>query len=768
VISLLSGILIFFSRNLGSKTLSRCERDRHYRRCMGDSCRLVWSSPIRYLVPIVLLPWAAGAQPATTERPRIGLALEGGGALGLAHIGVLQWLEEHRIPVDYIAGTSMGGLVGGIYATGMDAAEIHQLVSKIDWHETIAGQIPFQALSYRRKQDQRAFQNGIELGLHKGLSLPSGLTSDKNITFLLDRQTLPYSDLKSFDDLPVPFRSVATDLTSGKPVVFRNGPLGEALRATMSLPAVFPPVRRDGTMYADGGLLDNLPVDLVKQMGADIVIAVNLSEAPFRPQDRQSMVSILQRSVSVMITVNELRSMERADLVISVDLHDYKSSDYAEGEKIIARGHEGTARKSSLLGRLSLDEPAWLAYEAARESRRIQAVPTPEFVRVTGIDDRLSHAIENSLAPNVGKPVDPDRLEQDINLISGDGRFYGFSYGLTQQDGREGLLLRGNEKEYVPPLFNIGFLIDGSDLDNVRGAVNARITVLDAGGVRSEWRTDLSAGSVWGAATEYYRPLTSASKWFVAPRISGTSSPFDLYNHTTRLAEYRIRQAGGGIDIGYAFDRFSEIRVGYDAGYLQTSLTIGDPVLPTPSGMTRNVSIRYDLDRLDNPVVPRRGQILRWRAQWDQASPGASRGFPLAELSFGLVHPVSKPASVYLQGFAGSTFGYEATGLPQFFLGGAGRLNAYGTNELRTDQYWLARLGYLHELFRLPPILGNRVYATAALEMADAYNAPGASRLPADGSGGFVMETLFGPLFLGGSFGDSGHRKVYFLLGKFF
>ncbi len=726
------------------------------------------SSSIRWFSLIVLLPWRAYPQTTVNPRPRIGVALEGGGALGLAHIGVLQWFEENRIPVDYIAGTSMGGLVAGIYATGMRPNEIHRLVSKIDWNDTIAGKIPFEALSYRRKEDLRAFQNGIELGLRDGLSLPAGLTSDKNITFLLDRETLAYSRLKSFDDLPVPFRCVATDLTSGKPVVFKDGPLGEALRATMSLPAVFPPVRRDGTLYADGGLLDNLPVDLVKQMGADIVIAVNLSDEPFRPQDNHSMVSILQRSISLMITVNALRSIEKADVVISVDLSTYTSGSYAAAEAIIARGYAAAARKSSLLTRLSMDKSEWGMYLAAREARRIQSVPIPQFVRVDGVEPALSHGIENTLAPNIGRPVDPGRLERDINLIAGNGRYYGLSYGLTELDGQPGLMLRANPKEYAPPLLNLGFLVDGSDINNVRWSMSARITALDVGGIRSEWRTDISAGAIWGITTEYYKPLTSTTKWFVAPQVSGTSIPFDLYNRTSLLASYRIRQAGGGLDLGYAIDRFSEIRFGYNAGYLQSSLSVGDPLLPTPSGRFGIASVRYDLDRLDNPVVPRDGESLRLRAQWDDASPGAPRGFPLGELSFGVVRPVSKPGSVYVQGFTGSTFGYHDTGLPQFFLGGPGRLGAYGTNEVRTDQYWLARLGYIHELFRLPVILGNKVYLTAALEMAGAYGAPGVSRLPGDGSGGLVMETIFGPLFVGGSAGDTGHRKVYFLLGKFF
>jgi NTE family protein len=339
---------------------------------------------------------------------------------------------------------------------------------------------------------------------------------------------------------------------------------------------------------------------------------------------------------------------------------------------------------------------------------------------------------------------------------------------MIELDGRSGLELRADEKDYAPPLVNIGFLVDGSDLANVRWTANARITALDVGGFRSEWRTDLSLGSTWGLSTEYYRPVTAVSKWFVAPRALAASVPFDLYHRSTQLAQYRIHRYGGGVDWGYAINRFSEFRIGYDIGYINTSLSIGSPVLPEPGGRSGISSIRYSLDKLDSPIVPRTGEIARFRAAWIDAAPGASNGFPLSEVSLGVIRPVSKRSSAYLQTYGGTTFGHDATGIPQFFLGGTGQLNAYGTNELRTNQYWLARVGYLYELFSLPPLIGHKTYLTSAYEVGQAYRAPGASRLPNDGSLGLVMETLLGPLFVGGSVGDSGHHRVYFSLGRFF
>ena len=290
---------------------------------MKDYRQLNVAARIRDLTLLLFLPWIAFAQQPASPRPKVGIAFEGGGALGFAHLGVLQWLEEHRIPVDYIAGTSMGGLVGGLYATGMRSAELQDLVMKIDWNEALGGTVPFEASSYRRKEDRREFQNGLEFGLRHGLTAPSGLAAGQNVTFLLDREALPYSQLKSFDDLPIPFRCVATDLVSGKAFVFKDGSLGEALRSTMSIPAVFSPVSRDGNLFADGMLMNNLPVDIVKQMGADIVIAVYLADSPYTPEGNQSLFSILNRSIGVMVAANEIHNLETADLVISVSLEGY-------------------------------------------------------------------------------------------------------------------------------------------------------------------------------------------------------------------------------------------------------------------------------------------------------------------------------------------------------------------------------------------------------------------------------------------------------------
>src|SRR5215470_10137679 len=296
------------------------------------------------------------------HRPKIGVALEGGGAMGLAHVGVLRWFEEHHIAVDYVAGTSMGGLVGGLYATGMTPEEMQKLIEGLDWREILGDRTPYADLSYRRKEDQRAYPNSLIFGLRHGLSAPAGLIAGHQIGLLINRVTLPYYGISSFDDMPVPFRCVATDLVSGRSHVFKDGPLSIALRSTMSIPGAFSPVREGNAVYVDGGLLDNLPTDVVRQMGAEIVIAVHLESAPVEARDIRSVFGVLNHSVGAMIKENELHSLELADSIVTVPLGEFTTVDYAKSGPIMQRGYEAANAKAPLLNAFALNDADWEAY----------------------------------------------------------------------------------------------------------------------------------------------------------------------------------------------------------------------------------------------------------------------------------------------------------------------------------------------------------------------------------------------------------------------
>ncbi len=709
--------------------------------------------------------------PART-RPKIGVALEGGGALGLAHIGVLEWLERNHIPVDYVAGTSMGGLIGGFYASGKKPAELRELVAGVDWDLTLGGETPYGALAFRRKEDQRAYPNSFVLGLRNGVALPAGLNAGQQISLLIEKETLPYSGVKDFDALPIPFRCVATDLVSGKQVTFREGPLAEALRATMSLPGVFSPVRSGNRVYVDGGLVDNLPTDAVREMGADIVIGVHLKTKEAAAKDVQSIVEVLGRSIETVVAENEVRGLERADLVISVDLAEFTSTEYEKNKAIIEKGWEAAREKTRVLAPYALDDAAWAEYLREREARQIKSVPAPQFIEVQGASGEAAQNIERSLAGYKGKPLDTNKIEKDLTRLTGTGRYDRAGYRLAQREGRDGLLIDLHEKGYAPPLLQAGLELDGSESGAANFTLAGRLTFLDIGGHRSEWRTDLLFGSQYGLQTEYYHPLAPASRWFIAPEARASNSVFRIYGKNDPLAEYRVNRAGAGVDMGYAFGRFTELRVGYEVGYFSDQLRIGSPLLLAVNGRQSGARLRYVLDWADDPVIPRQGVRMETNFHWYDTSPGASEAFPVLETRIGYFQPITRLASIFLISAGGTTFGRQKTGLPQFYLGGPERLGAYGLNELRGNQYFLLQGGYLRDLFDLPPFVGKKIYFTAQYEVGKMYGAGNVgglvSRLPDDFAGGLLAQTVFGPIFVGGSVGDSSHLKWYFRLGRVF
>ena len=705
----------------------------------------------------------------TRPRPKIGVALEGGGALGLAHIGVLQWFEEHHIPVDYVAGTSMGGLVGGLYATGKSPRQLEEIVSQQQWDIIIGGQTPYEDLSYRRKEDARDYPTFLQLGLKKGLSLPAALNAGHQIGLLIDRETLPYDDLKSFDDLPIPYRCVATDLVSGKEVVFKDGSLPQAMRASMSIPGVFKPVRIGDQVLVDGGLVGNLPTDVVREMGADIVIAVHLEIAPAKADEIQSFFSVLGRSVDVIVRENELRGLSAADLVVKIDLHDYSSMDYAKSQTIIAKGLAATQEKQRVLEPFALNDADWQQYLTARDSRRRISSAVPQFVRVVGTNPSAVKHLEDFLHPLLGKPIDVKSLDGLLTRLTGIGKFDSVGYTEIQESGQTGLLINVSEKNYAPPTLQVAAEVDGSEPLDVTYTLATRLTLMDVAGYRSEWRTDVLFGNTYGLSSELYKPLTSTSKWFIAPHGSASSTEFKLYRRADPQVIYRLGTADIGADLGYAFDRFAEIRLGYEVGDLDARVRLGLAAFPSVAGRIGNLKGHFLVDHADDPVIPRRGYTAETTFKWFDTFPGAQAAFPALEGQVQYFQPVTQPASVFISVSGGSTFGTRDTGsFPQFFLGGPQRLSAYGVNELYGDQYFLFRAGYLHDLFTLPPFLGKKIYAIGSYEVGKLYGFPLETKLPNDVTAGILAQTAFGPLVIGGSFGDAGHRKWYFQLGRVF
>jgi NTE family protein len=723
----------------------------------------------------------SGPPPSVAGHPKIGLVLDGGGALGLAHIGVLEWLEEHRIPVSYVAGTSMGGLIGGVYATGKSPAEVKELVESINWDDVLRGQVPFKNLTFRRKEDAVSYPGSIEFGLKKGVQFPEGFNSGQEVQFILDRVALPYSTVRNFNQLPIPFACVATDLVTSKKFVFRDGNFATAMRSTMSIPGFFSPVHVDGHVFADGGLLDNLPVDVAKEMGADLTIAVYLETQPMAPTDSLSSFSVLGKSISVTIAANEVHSMEAADLLITVPLAKFDTMDYSQADGLIKAGYAAAESKAAVLTRLSVDEASWKQYLAERDARR-RVTPKPEFVEVAGTDPHSAKAIQKDFQPAVNKPIDTPELQKTISEIQGDGRYASLSYTMVDKDGTPGLMIDTQEKSYAPPLVRPQITLDGSQYNNVLFSIGGRITFQNFGGYGSELRNDVVFGSEYGLHTEFYHPIRVGSDWFVASQVLLDSDEFNAYTTSGNLASvYRVKQAGGGGDIGYQLGRSQEFRMGYFTEFLKYSLQVGQITEPTISGRAGYAQFQYKLLHANDPVIPTTGQLASFKTQWYEAYPSPAKGlsissFPATSGLFSQFLPLSERNTIVLTGGGGTVYGTSAAniGLPIYSIGGPRTFAAYGTNEILTNDYALGQFTYLRDIKKLPPFLGGDIYLLGRFE-GGAYERvdtplgqPAQYRRPADIAAGAVVNTIFGPVLVGGAAGDAGHYRFFFALGRVF
>src|SRR5256884_4276511 len=480
-----------------------------------------------FILLLLLLPGALRAQQnaAARPRPKIGVALEGGGAMGLAHIGVLKWFEEHHIPVDYVAGTSMGGLVGGFYATGMSPDELKTLIEGMDWRKILGDRTPYEDLSFRRKEDQRAYPNSLIFGLRGGLRLPAGLNAGHQIGLIIDRMTLSYDEVPSFDALPVPFRCVATDLVSGKSYVFKDGSLAVALRATMSIPGAFSPVRDGKAVFVDGGLLNNLPTDVVRQMGAEIVIAVHLESAPAHAKEIQSVFGGLNPSVRVVLEQNELRGLAQADAVVSVPLSEYSTVDYAKSAQIMKRGYEAANARAPLLEAFALDDASWQEHQQVREARKRSDVPTPQFIEVEGTNAHEATDATRYVKRFQGKPVNPEKLDEVLTRLTGVGRYDSAGYRLIEKNGQTGLLVDVVEKNYAPPMFQTAFEVDGSQSGNVDFTAGKHLTLIDGAGFPPAWRAPRVARNTHRPQHGIFCAVRAGSPWVFFPPAGAREPP---------------------------------------------------------------------------------------------------------------------------------------------------------------------------------------------------------------------------------------------------
>jgi NTE family protein len=722
---------------------------------------------------------------AAASRPKIGLALAGGAARGFAHTGVLEWFEANRIPIDFVAGTSMGGLVGGAYATGMSPQEIRALMEVTDWDNMFLADSPFKYKSFRRKEDSREFPSQLKFGLKGGFQMPSGINPGQRILWLLNRIALPYGILDSFDQLPTPFRCVATDIKKGEAVVLDRGNLSNAMRATMAIPLVFTPVEDGDRLYVDGGTLNNIPADVVEAMGADVVIAVDVAtDLDGTEKTRITLLGVLGKTLDAMMKPGTRAALKSADLIIDPDLKGLTSLDWRKSAELADRGFAGAKAMEAELLKFRVEESVWQAHQAARAGRRPTATPTLGFVKVTGVDDKQAEVIRGALAAHPGEPVNVDALETSLAYLTGNDRYDTIGYRLEYEGATPGLVVDVVEKSYAPPFLFVAFDLQNIDANTFSADVRLRAVFTDVLNAGSEIRADLGIGSDQFIGGELFVPIGRSlafatlgrGRTFVAARAAFERESVNGYIDGEWVAEYNVKRTGAGVDLGFTSGRRSELRLGYDVEDVRGRLEIGDPVLPDFEGTNRFASLRFTFDGQTTPLVPTRGAYLQASARryFDSAQPTTDTigGRPLekvdefwqGEYRYWHFFRTARADRLFFGSGGGTSFGQEPS-VNNFTLGGPFRLGSFNRGELRGPNYLLGVGGYLKELFRLPDFLGADVLAGGWVESGSTFERLDQAKFEWSFSGGIIVESLLGPIFGGVSSGSNGGLNFYVSLG---
>jgi NTE family protein len=704
-------------------------------------------------------------------RPVIGLALGGGGAEAMTEIGVLQWFEENHIPVDVIAGTSMGSIIAALYSTGKTPEEMEHIMTDSAIDNVFRIGPAYTARSFRRRQDSREVPNAITVGLKHGVSFRNSLLTDTGLNELLDKEFLRYNDQLNFNNLPIPFRCQATDLTAAKSVTFSRGSLQDAVRASASIPGVFRPVALDGHEYVDGAILENLPTPQVKAMNADVVLSVSLPLEPIGSGSLDSILAVLQRAFAVGIENNEERDRQLASVVIMPDITGFSASDYAKTGRLAQLGYAAAESHRAELMKYALDDDAWKQYLDHRRSRERGPAGNVLQVKVKAPNAAVTAEVNRKFSPLVDQPVDTDQIEKLLADIRSDGRYDAdYSVGYDASDpahaDRPIVLVAVTDKKNGPPFLDVGLNIAAQTAGITRATVNTLFLYQDFGGYGSELRAQFDFGFSTHIEGEYYRKL-GIRGFFVAPRSDFTRAPYYIYSGNTRLSERQSQFAGVASDVGWGDGQQMELRLGYEFNNVQWTTTTGNDFMPDYSGNAQKARLRFIYDSQDRALVPRYGIRSTTDLGYLYGTPN-SRSAPQLYDQFQAAHTFGKKNVVLINAEGATMFNRNVAQPFRYTLGGPLRLSASSIDQYRGTDYFLITPGYLRQIAKLPAPLGQSIYVGATYEIGQ-MRAPGLANINRqDVSFGLIAETPLGVITIAPSFGTAGERKLTFTLGKFF
>jgi NTE family protein len=730
----------------------------------------------RHCWPAAIAIWTFGSlanaqqpvlPPSGEPRPRVCLVLSGGGARGIAHVGVLRVLEEMHVPIDCIAGTSMGAIVGGLYSAGYSPDELDAIVHETPWSSLLRDTPERQRLPYRRKVDDLTYLTRWEFGFDKdGIKIPPSLVAGHRMGALLHILTLRAGGVSDFDKLPVPFRAVATDATSGEAVVMGQGDLGVALRASAAIPGLFAPVELNGRNLVDGGLVDNLPIDAALTLRADVIIAVDLGQ-PMPTRGRpNSMIRALTGSVSALTRREVERALAKANIIVRPKVGEYALLDFDAVDALIKVGDEATEAQADALLPYAVDDVAWNRYLTSQR----RSAPTLMINSVKIDADSPSKArLERRLTLRSGQPLDSKALAEELDRIweSDDFETVNFSLVPAPSDTWD-LDIAAQRKSWGPNFLRFGITL-ASDLEgessfNLLGA--ATMTELNTLGAEFKFRTQIGDQTAVGG--EWYQPLAPSRIPFAALGAYAARNKAQVIVGPD-LVQYRYTTLGADADLGLSFGRYGEMRVGAHFVEFESHPTDDHTGAPSDTHDDAGYRVRLAFDQLDRINFPRKGVLVAAEYYETSESLGSDEDYRRATLQVVSAGTIGRHTLIGILNSVsalGGTLPLDA----QIELGGLFNLSGLPIGEVRGNYGGVASLIYTYRLGRLPNFVDG-MYVGGSFETGNAWmNSSDVDfhDLRKSYSAVFGVDTYVGPVYLAYGRSTGGKDSFYLYLGRSF
>jgi len=721
----------------------------------------------------ICCPATAAETPVTAApptAPRIGLALSGGGARGIAHVGVLKVLEELRVPIHCVTGTSMGAIVGATFAAGRSPEEMEKFVLDVNWNEVFRDKPPRDEIAVRRKFDDYKTLFAPEFGVKDGgLALPKGVLAGVAIESFFRSLSIPAAGIGDFSKLPIPFRAIATDIETGEEVVLDHGSLPVAMRASMSVPGAMSPVEIDGRLLVDGGIANNLPIDEARKLCADIIIAVNISTPPLKRSEITSALSVVGQLINFLgkqTVEQQIKSLSDKDVFIEPDLGDISAGTFDRSADAIRIGEEATRAVADKLRRYSLPPEQYAALRATQVSAA-KALGTVDEIRIEGLQKTNPAVVRELVESKPGEPLTEEKVGADLRRIYGTRDYESISYRIVGgEQGPRALIIEAREKSWGPDYlrFGLGLASDFRGENQFNALVQYRRTWLNRLG--GEWTTEAQIGQDSHVSTEFYQPLNEAGKWFVAPNATIGQQSRPVFSGNDKVAEYLTGVGQAGVDLGAVLGTWGSVRVGPVWSRINARVDTGSPVLPSLRETTAGLRAGIFVDQTDHAWFPTDGYGLTGSLYAATTALGSALNYQRIEVAARGIRSWG-PNTLNLFVRAGTDLGSNMPAYEAFTLGGPLQLSGYRINQFAGREYAFGRAMVYNRFFPLPDILGSGVYAGASAEVG--WITKRFDNFPAQtlwsASGFLGADTSLGPAFFGLGYGGAGNWSLYLLLG---